>query len=117
AVELRGRRRYLYPNLAVCLVLAYLTLRGLVLAFQMVDAGLWMITYLVGPMIHLYVLRQLLRFRKIGYQLLFVLSLLSLLNPENRALPEVVLFPALAVAAGLLFLRLFPKGATRVGKP
>lgn len=113
-VALADRRRVMYPNFAAAIVLAYLTLKGLVVAFSAIDVGFWMATYLVPPMIHLYVLRQVLRFRKVGYQLLMVVALLALVNPENRALPELVLFPALAALGGFLYWKLFSKAAAPV---
>ncbi len=115
-VAVADRRRFVYPNLALALGLAYVTLKGLVLAFSAIDTGFWMATYLVAPMIHLYVLRQVLRFRKMGYQVLMVVAVLALVNPENRVLPELALFPAMTALAGYLYWQLFRRKEPAAGK-
>jgi len=64
---------------------------------------------LVVPAINFYVLKKLLRFRRIGYQFLFILSLIALFHPENHHILEMSLTVAMILLSGFLYLRVFPK--------
>ncbi|MEW6428040.1 MAG: hypothetical protein AB1568_08420 [Thermodesulfobacteriota bacterium] len=96
-------------NLGMALVLAFLTFKKLLAAMAFGSIDLFLLLSLVVPVINIYVLREILRFRRIGYQFLFVLSLLSVLQPENHHVPELAMLAVLIAASGIAYLHLFPK--------
>lgn len=104
----RDRRKYQVHNLALVLVLAFVTTKKLLAVFSFGALDLVLLISLVAPVINLYLLREILRFRRVGYQFLCVLSLLALLLPENHFLPETLLQIFMAGLAGFLYLRMFP---------
>ena len=67
-----------------------------------------MLLNLIVPAINFYILREIVLFHRRGYLFLAVVSLLALLRPENRVLPDLCLYPAMAALALFLMLRLFP---------
>ena len=67
-----------------------------------------MLLNLVVPAINFYILREIVLFHRQGYLFLAVVSMLALLRPENRVLPDLYLYPAMALLAVVLMLRLFP---------
>ena len=69
---------------------------------------LFLFTSLVVPIINIYVLKEILRFHRLGFQYLFVLSCLALLLPENRQPLELFLTLGMIVLSGYLFRTLFP---------
>jgi hypothetical protein len=107
----KERRKYQYLNLALVTVLVFLTAKKLIAAFSFGKFDPWLLLMLVVPIVNLYVLREILRFRKIGYQFLFILSILALLQPENHFRQEATLLVVMIGLSGYLYLRLFPKQA------
>lgn len=103
------RGKYLYLNLLLALVLLFVTSKKLlaIVLFGAFDLLLFM--SLVVPIINFYLLREILRFRRIGYQFLLVLATLSLLHPENHFFPEFPLHLVMVAISGLLYLKMFPK--------
>jgi hypothetical protein len=104
----RERGRYQVHNLVLVLVLTFVTAKKLLAIFSFGALDLVLLISLVAPVINLYLLREVLRFRRIGYQFLALLSLLALLLPENHFLLEAALQLLMAGLAGFLYLRLFP---------
>lgn len=104
----QDRSKYQVHNLVLALVLAFVTTRKLITIFSYGAVDLVLLISLVAPVINIYLLREILRFRRIGYQFLSVLSLLALLLPENYFLPEAGLQLLMAGLAGFLYLRMFP---------
>lgn len=104
----KERARYQYLNLALVIILSFVTIKKLFFALSIGSFSLTMLLALVVPTINLYILREIMRFRRLGYQFLCILSTLSLLNAENRAMPEIILIPAMIVLSGFLYWRLFP---------
>jgi hypothetical protein len=102
------RRKNQILNLVLVTILVFVTSKKLIAAFAFGVLDIWLLLMLIVPIVNLYVLRQILRFRRLGYQFLFVLSLLALLQPENRHLQELLLFSTMIVLSGFLYLRLFP---------
>lgn len=101
------QRKYRFLNYALIGILAVLTCKkvlAIVLAGSMAPAAL---AGLVVPVINVYFIRLLLLFRKIGYQLVFILSLLALVYPQNRQPVEFALHLLLIVMSAHLYLRLF----------
>ncbi|MBU1139514.1 MAG: hypothetical protein KKD01_15640 [Proteobacteria bacterium] len=64
---------------------------------------------LVGPIIHIFIIRELLLSHRLGYQLLPILSILALFRPENQIVPDMYMYVCIAVLSALLYLLLFPK--------
>jgi hypothetical protein len=103
------RRKYQVLNLVLATLLLFVTSKKLIAAFAFGVLDLWLLLMLVVPIINLFVLRQILRFRRMGYQFLFVLSLLALLQPENHHPQEALLLGLMIGLSGFLYLRLFPR--------
>lgn len=103
------RGRYQYLNLLLALLLLFITTKKLLTIVIFGAFDLLLVLNLVVPIINFYLLREILRFRRLGYQFLFVLSLLSLLHPENRLLPELPVTLLIIGLAGWLQLQLFPR--------
>jgi hypothetical protein len=103
------RRSFQVLNLVLATILLFVTLKKLIAAFAFGVFDLWLLLMLVVPVINLFILRQILRFRRLGYQFLLVLSLLALLQPENHHLQEAFLLALMIGLAGFLYLRLFPR--------
>ncbi|MFP7753688.1 hypothetical protein ACLG6S_03375 [Thermodesulfobacteriota bacterium B35] len=64
---------------------------------------------LIVPAINFYILREILLFHRRGYLFLALISVLALLRPENRVLPDLYLYPVMTALAVFLMLRLFPR--------
>ncbi len=64
---------------------------------------------LIVPAINFYILREILLFHRRGYLFLALISILALLRPENRILPDLYLYPVMTALAVFLMLRLFPR--------
>lgn len=106
---LRNRQTFLLLNLPLAAILLIMT--GIKL-FAVVSLGridFYFFLSLVVPMINIYVLKKILRFRRTGYLYLFVLSFLALFQPENHRTLEVVLLGLMLFLSGLLYLRMFPR--------
>ena len=103
------KRTFLYLNIILAGVLSFMTGQKIIAAMSEINSGLLLALAFVVPCINIYVLRQVLCFRRVGYQYLFVLSLLALLQPENRRLPESALLLTLVVLSGFLHQKLFPR--------
>ncbi len=102
------RRRYQLLNLALALVLGFVTFKKLLTALSFGSLDIFLLLGLVVPIINIYVLREVLRFHRLGYRFLFVLSCLALLQPENHHVQEIVLTFLLIGISGYLHLRMFP---------
>lgn len=105
----RVRGKFLYLNLLLALLLLFLTSKKLLAIVLFGAFDLLLFLSLVVPIINFYLLREVLRFRRIGYQFLFVLSILSLLHPENHFFPEFPILLTIIALSGLLYLQIFPK--------
>lgn len=105
------KNKYQYLNLFLAILLAFITAKKLIAIFAALSmTGLLMtLLNLVVPAVNLYVMREVLRFRRLGYQFLVVISILSLLQPENHALQEMAIFVILGAGAAFLYMQMFPK--------
>ena len=104
----RDRKRFQVINLLLALVLLFITAKKLITAFSFGTLDLFLLLSLVVPVINIYVLREILRFHRIGYQFLFVLSCLSLLQPENHHEQELFILGLLIGLSGYLYKQMFP---------
>lgn len=103
------RRKFQILNLFLALVLGFMTFKKLLTALSFGSLDIFLLLGLVVPVINIYVLREILRFHRLGYRFLFVLSWLSLLQPENHHLQEIVFIFLMIVISAYLHLRMFPK--------
>ncbi|MFH7325670.1 hypothetical protein [Desulfurivibrio sp. C05AmB] len=103
------RGKYLYLNLLLGLILLFITSKKMLTIVQFGAIDFFLFLSLVPVVINFYLLREILRFRRIGYQFLLVLAPLSLLLPENRIYPEFPLILLMTALAAFLFLKMFPR--------
>jgi hypothetical protein len=96
-------------NLALALALAFLTAKELITLFSFGRLDIPFLTGLVVPIINIYILKEILRFHRLGYQYLFVLTILSLILPKNHGPLELSLSLLMIATSGFLHLKLFPK--------
>lgn len=104
----RDRKKFQVINLVLAVVLLFITSKKLIIAFAFNRLDIFLLLSLVVPIINIYVLREILRFHRLGYKFLFILSFLSLLQPENRHPQELFLFGLMIGLAGYLFRQMFP---------
>ena len=106
---LRRRKEYLWINLSLAIVLLIMTLKRL-LAISVTGAfDFYLFFDFIVPTINFYVLREILRFQRKGYQFLVILTTLSFYYEVNRALPDLFINLGMIALAAFLYLRLFPK--------
>lgn len=113
--EEEQRKRYLWINRLLCILLVILTVGKLygVAMLQLTAIGAsrfspLLLLDLIVPMINFYVLSKILRFQRQGYQFMIVLGILALIRPENRLQPDLSLHLVVTALSALLLLRLFP---------
>lgn len=103
------RRKYLYLNIMLISMLGIITARKFMLATEGIDQfNVFMILSFVVPTINIYLMREIILFHRTGFQLTAILSAISLLNAENRVLPELVFIPLIIVISGFLYYRMYP---------
>lgn len=110
------RRRYLWINRLLCLLLLTITIKKLydmallqLAAMTTSQFSPLLLLDLIVPMINFYVLSKLIRFQRQGYQFMIVLGVLALVRPENRVMPDLPMHLVIIGLSTLLLLRLFPK--------
>jgi len=107
--SLAKRRKFLVLHLLLTAILVIMTLMKLWAAAAIGGVNLAFFLALVVPAINFYILKKLLRFRRTGYQFLFILSIIALFHPENHHVLEMSLTVAMILMSGFLYLRMFPK--------
>ncbi len=96
-------------RIVVIILLILLTVKQFLFVYLHEASSVDLMLGLIGPLIHIYILREILRNHRLGYQVLPLLSILALLRPENRIVPDIYMYITMALFSGLLFLFLFPK--------
>lgn len=109
SAELADRQALQLINLCLAIILAFLTFKKLLTAFSFGRLDVFFFTSLVVPIINIYILKEILRFRRLGFQYLFILSCLALVLPENRQPLELFLTLGMILLSAFLYLKLFPK--------
>ncbi|MCK9296045.1 MAG: hypothetical protein M0P70_13285 [Desulfobulbaceae bacterium] len=104
----RDRKKFQLINLLLALGLLVITTKKLITALSFGTLDIFLLFSLVVPVINIYVLREILRFHRIGYQFLFVLSCLALLQPENHHELELFILVLLIGLSGYLHQQMFP---------
>lgn len=90
-------------------LLVLLTIKQFLFIYLHENSNVSLILGLIGPMIHLYVMRQLLLSNRLAYQLLPLLSVLALFRSENQIEPDMYMYGCMAILSGALYFYLFPK--------
>ena len=101
------RAVYRYVNYFLALALLVMTAKKTLTAMAFGRLDLYFFMSLVVPTINLYVLFEIWRCRRRGYQFLFVLSCLALVRPENHGGQELVLLAVQIGLSGFLYLKMF----------
>ena len=105
---LKDKKTYRYLNIFLSLVLLFVTISQIKLAVD-VEKGIYFFASLVVPMINLYILKEVIFFRRSAYMFLFILSTFSFIHQENRCFPEFLFILAISLIAAFLYFKLFPK--------
>lgn len=104
------RNQKLLPlRVFLILLLLLLTIKQFLFVYLHENSSIALMLGLIGPFIHIYIVRELLRGHRLGYQILPLLSILALFRPENRIMPDMLMYLAMALISGVLLLWLFPK--------
>jgi len=107
--EHERNKKMLPLRLVVVALLILLTIKQFLFIYLHEVSSVDLMLGLIGPLIHVYILREFLRNHRLAYQVLPILSVLALLRPENRITPDMYMYMAMALFSGLLLLFLFPK--------
>ncbi|HIJ78944.1 MAG: hypothetical protein OEY01_07725 [Desulfobulbaceae bacterium] len=102
------RKKYQLYNLVLAGLLTFVTAKKLIATFSFGKIDLFLLISLIVPAVNIYLLREILRFRRLGYQFLFVVSVLAMVHPENHFIPEATMQVAIIVLSGFLYVKLFP---------
>ncbi len=102
------RRKYLYLNIILISMLGIITARKLYTLWGIDTFSIFTLFILVVPTINIYLMRELMLFHRTGFQFTAILCAISLLNSENRMLPEIVFIPLIVALAGFLYFKLYP---------
>ena len=107
---LKDKRTYRYVNIFLSLILLFVTI-GKILG--VVDdirfaKGIYVLIYLIEPAVNMYILKEIVFFKRTGYQFLFIVSLLSLLYQGNREFPAILFTAAMILISVFLYLKIFP---------
>ncbi len=101
------RAKYQFVNLSLFCILLFITIKKFYFALSFGQSGMVTLLALIVPTLDLYILREIMRYRRTGYLFCLFLSAFSLVKPENRIFPEIVLMPVMVFLSGFLFARLF----------
>lgn len=106
---LSRRHKFLWINVALAIALLLVTLNRLLLISKAGHFDFYLLADFIVPTINFYVLREILLFHRTGYQFLAILTGLSLMYSENRAMPLLFVNIGMICLAVFLYLQLFPK--------
>jgi len=105
----KKRQAFLLLNLPLAGILLTMTCLRILNAIAIGTINIYFFLALVVPIINIYVLKKILRFRRTGYLYLFVLSGIALFQPENHRFLEVTMLGIMLFLSAFLYLRMFPK--------
>ncbi len=105
------RRKYLYLNIMLISMLGIITARKLYSLWGIDTFNIFTLFILVVPTINIYLMRELMLFHRTGFQFTAILCAISLLNAENRMLPEIVFIPLIVALSGFLYYKLYPRNS------
>jgi len=109
-LPLANRRKKTYIiTLFLVILLTLLTTKQVLFIYLHENSNVSLILGFIAPIIHVYVIRELLLSHRLAYQILPLLSILALFRPENRIEPDMYMYACMAILSGALYLFLFPK--------
>ncbi len=113
-----GHRRQItfFLTLLLVLILALLTIKQLLFIYLHTNSNISLILAFIAPIIHVYIIRELLSSHRLAYQILPLLSVLAIFRPENRIYPDMYMYIFVALLSGILYFFLFPK-SERISPP
>lgn len=110
---LSRRHKYMWINLFLGVALLGMTIKLLLGVADTISAGgvgFYLLALFIVPTINFYILREIFKFHRTGYQFLTVLTGLSLLiYPENRIMPDIFINLGMIALSIFLYINLFPK--------
>lgn len=106
---LTRRRKYMWVNLFLGIVLLGMTLKRLLAIAEAGHFDFYLLADFIVPTINFYVLREIFLFHRTGYQFLTILTTLSLFYASNRIMPDLLINICMIALAVFLYLNLFPK--------
>lgn len=107
-LETRRKKTYLI-TLFLVVLLAMLTIKQFLFIYLHENSNVSLILGLIGPIIHIYIMRELLHYHRLAFQILPLLSILALFRSENRIVPDLYMYICMGLLSGLLYFFLFPK--------
>jgi hypothetical protein len=112
----KGRKESQWINWLLVIVLLALTIKKLYfMAMVQLNASAigqfspLLLLDLIVPAINFYVLNKIIRCQRQGYQFMAVLGVLALVRPDNRIMPDLLMYLVIIALSIFLLLRLFPK--------
>ena len=108
---LKDKRTYRYLNIFLSLILLFVTIGkilGVVEDIRLAK-GVYIFIFLIEPSVNMYILKEIVFFKRTGYQFLFVISVLSLLYQGNREFPAILFTLAMITISAFLYMKLFSK--------
>ena len=108
---LKDKRTYRYLNIFLSLILLFVTVGKIlgVVADIRLAKGIYILIFLIEPAVNMYILKEIVFFKRTGYQFLFIISLLSLLYQGNREFPAVLFTVAMILISTFLYIKIFSK--------
>ncbi len=103
------RNKTFFITLFLVTLLILLTTKQILFIYLHENSNVSLILGFIAPIIHVYIVRELLLSHRLAYQVLPLLSVLAIFRPENRIVPDMYMYLCMAVLSGLLYLFLFPK--------
>jgi len=103
------RKKNMWINLILAAALLVMTLKRLLAISITGNFDFYLFFDFIVPTINFYILREILRFQRTGYQFLAVLTGLALFHQENRVFPDLFINLGLIALAVFLYYRMFPK--------
>ena len=108
---LKNKRTYRYLNIFLCLILLFVTIGkilGVVEDIRLAK-GVYIFIFLIEPAVNMYILKEIVFFKRTGYQFLFIISVLSLLYQGNREFPAILFTLAMIIISAFLYTKMFSK--------
>lgn len=106
---LARRKEFMWINLFLCGALLGMTVRRLLSISFTGHLDFYLVFDFIVPTINFYILREILLFQRNGYQFLAILTTLSLVYAENRAMPDLLINLGMIALALFLYYRMFPR--------
>jgi hypothetical protein len=103
------RKKTFIITLFLVVLLTLLTIKQVLFIYLHENSNVSLILGFIAPIIHVYIIRELLLSHRLAYQILPLLSILAIFRPENRIIPDMYMYICMAVLSGILYLFLFPK--------